>query len=424
MTSKIDSIFQQRESDVRSYCRTFNRTFTHAKGSIIRDDGGREYIDFLAGCGSLNYGHNNPAMQRALLDHISGNGLTMALDFYTDAKAEFLKTFERIILKPRSMPHKLMMVGPTGTNAVEAAMKQARKATGRETIISFTNGFHGCSLGALAATGNQHHRGGAGTALSDVVRMPYQGYINNTEVELIEKLITDPSSGIEAPAAFLIETIQGEGGLNHVNKEWLQALAGLAKDVGALLIVDDVQAGCGRSGKFFSFDELGVMPDIITLAKSLSGYGLPMGMVLIKPEYDVLSPGEHNGTFRGNNLAFVTAKVALEVFWADDVFKAHLTRSEKYIRQRLNDMQRSLTGAQVKGRGLMQGIDVVDGELAKAVSVEAFKRGLIIETSGPQDQVLKILAPLTTPIEVLQKGLDILKQSLECCTTEQKKGAA
>merc|ERR1712108_49757 len=203
-----------------------------------------------------------------------------------------------------------------------AAMKLARKVTGRNTIVSFTNGFHGVTWGSVAATGNSHHRGGAGVALGDISRMPFCGYHGRDAdtIKVMDKLLSDPSSGIDLPAAMLVECVQGEGGLNVANSDWLRGLEKLCRKHDILLIVDDIQAGCGRTGTFFSFEPSGIKPDIVTLSKSLSGYGLPFAVVLLRPDLDVWEPGEHNGTFRGNNHAFITAAAALRHFWKDDSF--------------------------------------------------------------------------------------------------------
>ncbi len=415
-----ESIFARRESRVRSYCRSFDAVFTQARGSVLTDSDGRDYIDFLAGCSSLNYGHNDPDMKAALVEHIASDGLTHGLDMYTAPKAAFLESFERLILKPRDMDHKVMMTGPTGTNAVEAAMKLARKVTGRETIVAFTNGFHGMTMGALAATGNAGKRAGGGMALHGVVRMPYEGAIEGVDsLAYLEAMLDNPSSGIDAPAAFLIEPVQGEGGLNAASPEFLRGLQRLARKHGALLILDDIQAGIGRAGSFFSFEGMGVEPDLVPLAKSLSGMGLPFAALLLKPELDIWKPAEHNGTFRGNQHAFVTARVALEKFWADDGFEREIGQKAALLTGRLEAMARVLPGARLKGRGMMQGIDVGSGERAAAICAECFRRGLIIETSGAGDEVVKVLAPLTTPVETLERGLDILASAIAQCAPQQ-----
>ena len=409
------SIFERRESEARSYCRGMPATFATARGSEITDDTGKTYIDFLAGCSSLNYGHNDPDMKAALIEHISSDGIAHGLDLHTNSKAAFLEAFEEHILEPRKMDHRVMFTGPTGANAVEAAMKIARKVTGRTNIIAFTNGFHGVTSGALSATGNSYHRGGAGTSLNGVTRMPFDGFFpgETDTAEFLDAMLKDKSGGVDAPAAILLETVQGEGGLNAASPEWVKRIAKLAKEHGALLIIDDIQAGCGRCGTFFSFEKMGVMPDIVTMAKSVSGFGLPMAMLLVRPEHDIFGPAEHNGTFRGNTHAFVTAKVAVEKFWADDAFEKELTDKSQLIHDALADLAAMVPGAFLKGRGLMQGVDVGSGELAGDICSRAYEQGLIIETSGSEDQVIKVLAPLTTPKDTLRKGFKILLAAAE-----------
>ena len=410
MTTDTDkTIFTRRESAARSYCRGIPNVFTSASGSIMRAEDGTEYIDFLAGCSSLNYGHNDPDMKAALVDHITNDGIAHGLDLHTTTKADFLDAFEKHILKPRGMDHRVMFMGPTGANAVEAAMKIARKSTGRTNIVAFTNGFHGVTMGALAATGNGYHRGGAGMDATGVTRMPYDDYADGVDsAALLDQMLSDASGGIDAPAAIMLETIQGEGGLNAASGEFVRKLADIAKRHGALLILDDIQAGCGRSGKFFSFEDMGVVPDLVPMAKSISGFGLPLAMVLVRPEHDVFGPAEHNGTFRGNTHAFVTARVAIEKFWSDKAFEAELAEKAALVEKRLTELADMIPGAYLKGRGLMRGVDVGTGELAAAICARAFDNGLIIETSGNEDQVVKVLAALTTPTEVFNKGFDIL----------------
>lgn len=402
------AVFLRRESRVRSYCRRFNTVFSAANGSIIRDVKGREYIDFLAGCGSLNYGHNDPDMTTALIDYIKKGGVALGLDLFTTAKGAFLKAFERLILYPRDFDYRVQFTGPTGANAVEAALKLARKVTRRHNVVAFTNGFHGVTLGALAATGNSHHR--MNMPLSGVSRAASDGYFGPgfDTAAMLDRMLSDPSSGLDAPAAILLETVQGEGGLNAASIGWLQRVAALSKKHGALLIIDDIQAGCGRTGTFFSFEDMGIVPDIVTLSKSLSGYGLPMAIVMIRREHDRWRPAEHNGTFRGNAHAFVTAGVALEKFWSNDDFPREVKRKSRLLTKRLEAIAAALPNARIKGRGMMQGIDVGSGELAAEICRACFANGLIIETSGAYDEVVKVLAPLTTPVDILDRGLDIL----------------
>ena len=405
------TVFERRESQARSYCRNFPAVFTKASGTILTDAQGRDYIDFLAGCSSLNYGHNDPDMKAALSDHIRRDGVTHGLDMFTDAKAAFLETYERLILKPRGMDYKVMMTGPTGTNAVEAAIKLARKVTGRRNVVAFTNAFHGMTMGALALTGNSGKRDGAGGgSLADVTHMPFEGAMGDTDtLQYIEWMLENPSSGMDAPAAFIVEPVQGEGGLNAASAKWLQGIQRLAHKHGALFIIDDIQSGVGRTGPYFSFEGMKLDPDMVTQAKSFSGMGLPFAALLIKPEHDIWKPAEHNGTFRGNNHAFTTARVALEKFWSDDRFEKETLRKGEKLRDRLQAIAEHIPGACLKGRGMMRGIDTGSGDLASEICAHCFEAGLIIETSGAHDEVVKVLAPLTTPDDILDKGLDILE---------------
>jgi diaminobutyrate-2-oxoglutarate transaminase len=410
------STINRLESKVRSYCRHFPVVFSKAKGSTMEDEEGNEYIDFLAGAGALNYGHNDPALKERLVEYIEADQIVHGLDLVTEAKRAFMETFESLILSPRKMKYKMQFTGPTGTNAVEAAMKIARNFTGRQTIISFTNGFHGVTLGSVAATGNSHFRDGCGMQPQGTAFMPYDGYMGDEidTIEYLDKMVTDGSSGLDHPAAVIVETIQGEGGINVAKSEWLQSLERVCHKHDILLIVDDIQVGCGRTGTFFSFEEAGISPDIITLSKSLSGYGLPLSVVLLKPELDLWKPGEHNGTFRGNNLAFVTARAALEEYWRDASFEREVKRKGEIVRERLERLvdldEMDILSA--RGRGMMQALDCTSGYLAARISALAFEKGLIMETSGSEDQVLKCMIPLTITDDELERGLDILEESV------------
>ncbi|WP_097459836.1 diaminobutyrate--2-oxoglutarate transaminase [Mangrovitalea sediminis] len=410
-------IFKTTESEVRVYSRSFPVIFNRAKGAYLYTEDGTEYLDFLAGAGTLNYGHNNDTLKAALLDYIQHDGVSHGLDMFTRAKADFLTAYKTHILEPRGLgDYKVQFTGPTGTNAVEAAMKLARKIKGRHNIISFTNGFHGVSLGAVAATGNKGHRGGAGVALASVDRMPFCNYFGSDvdTIKMMDKMLSDKSSGIDHPAAVIVETVQGEGGLNAASMSWLRDLEKICRKHDMLLIVDDIQAGCGRTGTFFSFEPAGIQPDIITQSKSLSGYGLPFAIVAFRSELDQWKPGEHNGTFRGNNMAFVTATKAIETYWADDAFTKSVQAKGELLARRLKAIadQYGPAQMQLKGRGMMRGLKCRSGELADKITSLCFEKGLIIETSGSEGQVVKCLMPLTISEAELNKGLDILSESI------------
>lgn len=415
ITEPLLSVFETVESEVRSYCRAWPTVFEQASGSRLRDERGRDYLDFFAGAGSLNYGHNNPVLKRALLDYIGRDGITHALDMSTTAKRDFLEAFQSAILAPRGLPYKVMFPGPTGTNAVEAALKLARKVKGREAVVSFTNAFHGMSLGSLAVTGNAFKRAGAGIPLVHTTPMPFDNYLGGRVPDFIwfERLLEDQGSGLNQPAAVIVETVQGEGGVNVARPEWLQQLADLCRRRDMLLIVDDVQMGCGRTGSFFSFEDAGITPDIVTVSKSISGYGLPMALCLFKPELDIWEPGEHNGTFRGNNPAFVTATAALETYWRDGVLRQRTLAQGNRIDEALGELcSDPALRATHRGKGMVWGIEFQDRSRAGEVCGRAFEHGLLVETSGPESEVVKLLPPLTMSSAELDEGLEILTRSV------------
>lgn len=411
------AVFDQYESEVRGYIRAFPVVFERAEGSVLTTDNGCEYIDFFSGAGVVNYGHNNPVLTSALIEYLQSGGIIHGLDMATVAKRDFIEAFQRLVLAPRRLDYKIQFTGPTGANAVESALKLARQATGRQNVVAFTNGFHGLSLGALAATGNEKYRAAGGVSLSDVTRLPYDGYLGDDvdTLDLFERMLDDPGSGLDLPAAVIVETIQGEGGINVARAEWLQRLRSITEQRSILLIVDDIQAGVGRSGAFFSFEQSGIVPDLVTVSKSISASGLPMAILLMRPEIDVWKPGAHTGTFRGNNLAFVSARVALETYWADAAFTDAIAERETQLRSALEALAEEFpdAGFSVRGRGLMYGLaSPTRPKLAGAVSHEAFARGVVIETSGARDEVLKFLPALTITAEELDRGIARVREAL------------
>jgi len=417
--------FKQLESEVRSYCRSFPVVFTQARGARLTGEDGSEYLDFFAGAGVLNYGHNNPAIKQALMDYLADDGIVHSLDMYSSAKRRFLERFNEVILKPRDLEYRVQFPGPTGTNAVESAVKLARKVTGRQGVIAFTNAFHGMTLGALALSSNKFKRKGAGVPLDNAQAMPFDGYpgTNGDSLAYLEATLEDEGSGIDTPAAIVLETVQAEGGVNVASAEWLQRLEKIARKHDIVLIVDDIQVGCGRTGAFFSFEEAGIKPDMVTLSKSLSGYGLPFAVVLIRPDLDQWEPGEHNGTFRGHNPAFVTAVAALE-YWRDDAFQKSTQEKARTVVERLEKIADAHDAIkEVRGRGLIQGLVFKEAGKANDVSAEAFKRGLVIETAGAEDEVLKLLPPLTVTADELAEGLNIIEQSVAAALGKEARAA-
>ena len=410
------SVFENYESEVRSYCRHFPTVFTKAKGASFYDEDGNRYIDFFCGAGAVNYGHNNPEIKQKLIDYLMSDGITHALDMYTVPKREFIETFEEKILKPRGLNYKIQFPGPTGTNANEAALKLARKVKGRRNVFALMGAFHGMTLGSLALTTDKSSRRGAGVDLNNVTFIPAPYMFPELDtVKYMEQLIKDDHSGVEKPAALFIETVQAEGGVRVFDVEWLRAVRKFCDDYDILLVVDDVQIGCCRSGSFFSFERAGIVPDIVTMSKSIGGYGLPLAITLFKPELDVWAPGEHNGTFRGNQLAFVAAKAGLEFMLENDVPSMTKHKGEiveKFIESEILPIDSRLKH---RGIGLIQGIEfgAISPDKAEEVIEKCFEKGLVIEGAGRKNSVVKIMPPLVISDEELRKGLEIIRESVK-----------
>lgn len=417
------TIFERMESEVRSYCRSFPAVFTKAKAAHVYDTAGKRYIDFFSGAGALNYGHNPDQLKDAVLRYLMEDGILHSLDMATAAKERFLERFESVILKPRNLDYKVQFTGPTGTNSVEAAFKLARKVKRRSNIVAFTNGYHGLTAGALAATGNRHYRNEHFLPQKNVTFVPFDGYFgpNVDTLDYLRRFLEDDSSGLDIPAAIIVETVQAEGGINVAGKKWLQGLSELCRRFDILLIVDDIQVGIGRAGSFFSFEDAGIVPDMVTLSKSISGMGLPMAILLLKPELDQWLPGEHTGTFRGNNLAFVAAAEALS-YWENDDFSRSIQHKGKIVAGALDEIRGAhpQLAMNVRGRGMIYGLELPNPEQSLAVARDVFRRGLILERCGAHDNVLKLLPPLVIEDDVLREGLGIIQESISTVLSNAK----
>ena len=407
-------VFEEKESQVRSYCRKYPVVFDHALNAEMFSNKGERYIDFLSVAGSMNYGHNNPEIQKAIIDYLSQNRIINALDMYTIAKAEFLETFNKQILEPRNMNYRIMCCGPTGANGVEAALKLARKNKKRTGIIAFGGAFHGMSLGALAITTDRISREGGGIPLENVNFIPYDGTRNFDSLAYLRWALEDDHSGIDKPAAIILETIQAEGGINIATAEWLRGIRRICTEHDILMIVDDIQVGNGRTGTFFSFENAGIVPDMVILSKSISGFGIPMALLLIKPEYDIFRPAEHNGTFRGNQLGFVGATAGIDYYvkhLLDEEVKRKGKIIEDYLFREIKVIDNEII---IRGKGMIWGLDfsTIDPKYALDLVHQSFNRGVICEVAGRKDSVLKIMPPLTIEDEVLIEGLDIIKKAI------------
>lgn len=415
-------IFEEMESEVRGYVRSFPVVFDKAEGSELFDENGNRFIDFFAGAGTLNYGHNNPKITEALIEYLQHKGIVHGLDKATMAKREFMTKFRDTILAPRGLQYKMQFTGPTGTNAVETALKLARMIKRRSNIIAFTNGYHGLTMGALGVTGNYFYKDESYGSRANTAFMPFDGFLGEgvDTIEYMRKFLSDPSSGVDLPAAVIVETVQGEGGINVASVEWLKRLEELCREFDILLIIDDIQVGNGRTGTFFSFERAGIHPDMVTLSKSIGG-GLPMALLLMRPELDQWSPGEHTGTFRGNNLAFVASTQALS-YWDNDDMGKVVEYKGNIIEEELKKMAADFPELepQVRGVGMVWGLELASG-MANEASHEAFTRGLVMETAGADDQVLKFLPSLLIEEDILREGLQIVRDSLTALVEKQRK---
>lgn len=410
------SVFENYESNVRSYCRSFPTVFVKAKGSIMTDETGKDYIDFFAGAGALNYGHNPDYMNKAIIDHLLSDGIVHSMDMFTAPKRAFLEYFTENILLPRGLNYKIQFAGPTGTNAVESAIKLARKVKGRQNIFALMGAFHGMTFGSLALTTDRCSREGAGQPLNNVTHIPAPYMFPELDtIAYMERLLTDDHSGVEKPAAIVVETIQADGGIHVLPVQWLQRLRDLCDRHDILLIADDIQVGCCRSGNFFSFERAGIVPDMVTLSKSIGGCGMPVALVLFKPELDIWEPGQHTGTFRGNQLSLIAGKEGLKYF-VENRLDTEVQRKakivEEFLRNQIQTLDNRIT---YRGIGLIWGVDFsnFDSDVTKPLIAACFKNGLIVERVGRDNNVLKIMPPLVIEDELLNKGLEILKQSLQ-----------
>lgn len=410
------TVFETYESNVRSYCRSFPTVFTTAKGAIMTDEAGKDYIDFFAGAGALNFGHNPEYMVQRLIAYLQSGGILHSMDMYTPAKRDFLEYFQQHILAPRGLNYKIQFAGPTGTNAVECAIKLARMNKKRQNVFALMGAFHGMTLGSLSLTTDRCSRDGAGQALTNVTHIPVPYIFPELDtIAYTERLLTDDHSGVEKPAAIVLETVQADGGINVFDAEWLRQLRELCDRHDILMIVDDIQVGCGRTGTFFSFERAGIIPDMVTVSKSIGGCGMPISLLLLKPELDIWEPGQHSGTFRGNQLSLIAGKAGLEIMAETDLL-SEVQRKGKLVDEFLRNEVCTLDSRiSHRGIGLMWGVDFsgFDKDMTKPLIAACFQNGLIVERVGRENAVLKIMPPLVIEDELLLQGLRILKKSVQ-----------
>lgn len=423
------------ESNVRSYPRKLPLAIAKAQGVWITDVENNQYLDCLAGAGTLALGHNHPDVLQSIQSVITSGLPLHTLDLTTPLKDRFSE-YLLSLLPGQGKEYCLQFTGPSGADAVEAALKLAKKYTGRSGIISFSGGYHGMTHGALAVTGNLGPKEAVDGMMPEVQFMPYPhqyrcplGIGGDAGVKALayyfENLINDVESGVRKPAAVILEALQGEGGANPAPAEWLQRIRKVTREHGIVLILDEVQAGFCRTGKQFAFEHAGIEPDIIVMSKAVGG-SLPLAVLGIKKEIDVWSPGHHTGTFRGNQLAMATGLTTLK-YLKDNNIADKVAAQGEWLKGRLNEMQKRFPVlGHVRGLGLMIGIEIVkpheaadhlgsypgDPELSALLQKKCFEAGLILERGGRNGNVLRLLPSLLITNEELGIFMDKLEQAL------------
>ncbi|WP_433288990.1 aspartate aminotransferase family protein [Pseudonocardia sp. CA-142604] len=419
----------RRESNARVYPRHFPIAVETASGSFVRDVDGNVFIDFLAGAGVLSLGHNHPDLVQAVIDQLGR--FTHGLDLPSPAKDAF--TEAQLSMLPSGLRDRMKVhfCGPTGANAVDAAIKLCKIATGRGDVVSFQGGFHGTTHVGMAVTGLVANKGPVANGVPGVHFFPYSNCsscpmgltrdsCSTNCIGFLERSLRDPNGGVPLPAAVVVEMVQGEGGVVPADDEFVRRLRLLTRELGVPLVVDEVQTGCGRTGTWFAFEQYGIEPDVIVASKALSGIGQPVAIILYNERLDVWEPGAHTGTFRGNQLAFAAGAEAVRVVERDDVL-GNVRRRGLQIDRRLGALNGNRWVREVRGRGLMWGIELEDppgsapGELAGEVQARALRQGLIVELGGRNDTVVRMLPPLNVTAEVVDMACTILIDAIEHC---------
>ncbi len=416
------------EGENVSYPKGIPLAFDRAKGAIVTDVDGNSYIDFFSSCGVMNLGHNNPDILEAVKQ---GEGLMLqAVDFPTKARVEFTEKLLGMLPETMRGKYKVNFGGPTGSDAVEAALKLARINTGRYGMIAFQGGYHGMTMGALSVTSKLFHRQPVAPLIPGVHFVPFcssyrcpfgSGHADCDFkcIDLFREILENPHSGVDKPAAIIIEPIQGEGGTYIPRAGWLEQIVDIAKRNGALVIFDEIQTGFYRTGKLFSFEHTNSIPDIITLSKGIGGIGFPLSLVLYRNELDTWKPGTHIGTFRGNQLGFLAGFAALN-FVEEENIGEYVDRIGAYIQQRLLALQKQFDGiGDVRSIGMMFGVEYVkdkttrepDAERAKLIRKLAYENGLLLEIGGYYNNVVRFLPPLVLTKHIAKNGLDIFDRA-------------
>ena len=419
---------QQQESNARSYPRRIPLALKRARGIYVEDVEGRQFIDCLAGAGTLALGHNHPVVIDAIQQVIANELPLHTLDLTTPVKDQFVQDLFGLLPEALRREAKIQFCGPTGTDAVEAALKLVRTATGRSTVLAFQGGYHGMTQGALSLMGSLGPKKPLGALLASGVQfLPYPYDYRcpfglggeagvRANLHYLENLLNDPEAGVALPAAVIVEVVQGEGGVIPADIEWLRGLRRITEQAGVALIVDEIQSGFARTGKMFAFEHAGIVPDVVTLSKAIGG-SLPMAVTVYRDWLDTWSPGAHAGTFRGNQMAMATGSAVMK-YLVEHRLCEHAEAMGQRLRGHLQRLQQEYPQlGDIRGRGLMLGVELVDptgsGDalghppacrtLAPKVQRECLRRGLILELGGRHGAVVRFLPPLIISAEQIDE---------------------
>ncbi|MEL7293489.1 MAG: pyridoxal phosphate-dependent class III aminotransferase [Pseudomonadota bacterium] len=427
---------EQHESAVRSYPRRLPIAIKQAYGALVEDTRGQLFLDCLAGAGTLALGYNHPEINQALKDQLDSGLPYQTLDIATKAKTDFIQAVKAFLPEQLGNNCVIQFCGPSGADAVEAAIKLAKQTTGRNTMFAFRGAYHGMTNGTMGMMGNLGTKARRTGLMSDVHFMPFPYSLRcpfglggdegaKASIRYIERLLHDDEAGIMKPAAIVVEPVQGEGGVIPAPAFWLRELRRICYEHGILLIFDEIQCGVGKTGYNFAFEEAEIVPDILCLSKAIGG-GMPMSLLVINKQHDTWNPGEHTGTFRGNQLAMVSGAKALEIIQRDNLVE-HANIAGQYLRHGLEAMQKRLDCiAEVRGKGLMLGVEirkpgselnqfgepVSDGELTLKIQRAALERGLMVEKGGRDGSVIRFLPPLIISFEQIDFALRVLEEAM------------
>ncbi len=435
----------RRESNARSYPRHLPLALARASGVWVTDVEGNRYLDCLAAAGTLALGHNHPAVVSALQQALQDQLPMQTLDITTPAKEAFIDRLFSLLPSPLRRDARIQFCGPSGADAVEASLKLVKSATGRDNILAFHGAFHGMTHGALALTGNLNPKRNVGNLMPGVHFLPYPypyrcpfglgAAGSEISANYIDHLLSDPESGIVEPAGMILEAVQGEGGVIPAPDAWLRRVREITQRHHVPLMIDEIQAGIGRTGRFFAFDQSGIVPDVIIMSKALGG-GLPLAVVVYHKDLDVWQPAAHTGTFRGNQLAMVAGEAGLRVMMEENLPAHAAAMGKKFITglRQLASLHPEI--GEVRGRGLMLGIELVDPSgsadrlgsrpanpnLAKAVQQHCLQRGLILELGGRHGAIVRLLPPLIITEAEVEMALQRFGDALSAAIHDQNRG--